>query len=430
METLLLVIALFLFAGLTLNCLHLAFTKSLGWGFLCLLFPPAWLTFYGFNWRDYRVQGVAHLVSLAAFVLFSALYIRANPFIFDGHALAPVRDWVAPAFGQSPLEFSAPVFASDYDIKRVDADARYSYGRYSGKDLQFQQVVLSNGVLRFKQLETQEPVELVIDLSHYDIEQAGSLGMDVTPDSQVVPVVHVMTFQNNSAVPVVESYDRGYWLELIVDRIGTGRYEGQVKLKLPDGGKSYLAGMFSATDKDLIWEFDEVKRSYDSNDTIEYITEQYLVNNLGSSLDEVVDFNGTFFQTNLENSTGHTNVRISMVDGSTHNIAIELFKNDQGWVVERSPVRDLISALQTIQEQPPAAISSKPVLVQTRTFSADEVDELVGLNVTIVTRDGKTREGLLDSVDRYNVSLVTYLGGGEVAMMVRRREVKEVRLKD
>ena len=59
-----------------------------------------------------------------------------------------------------------------------------------------------------------------------------------------------------------------------------------------------------------------------------------------------------------------------------------------------------------------------------------DLDELVGRNVEIVTHDGKIREGKVDAVDRYNVSLLFVLEAGEMAMMVRRREVREVRVKD
>lgn len=430
METFLLVIALFFSTGLTLNCLRLAFSTSVIWGLLCLFLPPFWLPFYGFNWSRHRLQGTFHLTSLVALVLCGALFIRANPFIFDGHSLALVRDWVAPAFGQSPLEISRPMFASDYDIKRKRHDSKSSYGHYQGRNLQFQQVVFFDGIMRFKQMDRQEPVELVIDLSAYDLQTTGSLSLDITPDTVNVPLIHVMQYHEGAALADVESYDRGYWLELMVDRISDGRYDGQVTLKLPDGGKSYFAGVFSAANRDLVWEFGQVKRSYDSNHTIEYVAEQYLVNNLGSALDKVVEFDDTFFQTNLEDSTAHTHATLAMVDGSTHNLDIQLFKSEGGWVVERSPVRDLISALQTIREEPPAAILPVPVLEQPRTFSAEEVDELVGRNVMLVTWDGKTREGMLDAVDRYNVSIVTYIGGGEAAMLVKRREVKEVLLKD
>lgn len=430
METFLLGFALVVFAGLTLNCLRLAFSTSTSWGVLCSLVPLAWLPFYGIHWRDLRIQGVIHGVSLVAVLLFSALYIRANPFVFDGHSLALIRDWVAPAYGTNPLPISTHVFASDYDVKRLQFDSRFSTAIYQGGRYQFEQVVLNDGILRFKQLEPNEPLEFVIDLSTYDLVESGHLMLDLTPESPQVPLVHVMQYREGYAVPEVESFDRDYWMELLVNQISEGRYEGQVTLKLADGRKSFLTGSFSAVNRDLLWEFGDVKRSYDSNATIEYIAEQYLINNLGSSLNRVESFAGTFFQTNLENSTAHTSVVISMVDGSAHNLEIELFKNEQGWVVERSPVRDLISALQTIRQEPPAAILAKPVLVQTRTYAPEDMDKLIGQNVSILTFDGKTREGLVDEVDRYNVKLVTYLGGGEVALMVKRREVKEVVLKE
>lgn len=429
METFLFIAALLAFTGVTLNCLRFAYGRSLGWGLACSVMPLSWIPFYNLEWDRIRTQGVIHTITLIALLFFGALFIRANPFLFDQGLLAGLRDRVAPAFAQAPLSLSSPRFASDFEIssKRL---GNGNVGRYLDRDYRFEHVVFKDDVLRFKQLNADDPVEFVVDLHGYDITESGSLMLDLTPASSEFPLVHVMQYQPYSALPDVSSFERGYWLELILDRVTEERYQGQVVLKLPDGRKGFLVGSFNATTRDLVWELGDVIRSYNSNDTIEYIAGQYLINNLGSSLLNVVDFNDTFFQTNLEESTGRTQVTVAMVDGSIHDIDIGLFKNGDEWVVERTPVRELIGALQTIRKAPPAAIVQTPVLQQLETFGPEDLDELVGRKVSIRTYDGKTREGTVGSVDRYNVSLVTQFGGGEVALMVKRREVTEVRVQD
>ena len=430
METFLFISALLAFCGVTLNCLRFAYGRSVGWGLACTIMPLSWIPFYGVEWGRVRIQGVIHILTLTAVLFFGTLYVRANPFQFDESLLSGVRDRVAPAFAQAPLSLAAPKFASDYEINSKFQPEGGNYGRYLGHDYRFSQVVFADGMLRFKQLDVEEPVEFAIDLHAYDVGERGSLLLDLTPASTAFPLVHVMQYNPHSALPHVSSFERGFWLELILDRVSDDRYQGQVVLKIPDGRKGFLAGGFNASTKDLIWEFGEVQRSYDSNDTIEYVAGQYLVNNLGSSLLNVVDYNDTFFQTNLEESTAYTQVTVSMVDGSIHDIDIDMFKNDNQWVVERTPVRELVGALQTIRQAPPAAIAPKPVLQQLETYGPDDLDVLVGRKVALLTYDGKTREGTVGSVDRYNVSLVTLLGGGEVALMVKRREVKEVRVQE
>ena len=430
METFLFVAALLAFAAATLNCLRLAFGRSINWGMTCSLLPLAWVPFYGFDWERLRGQAVTHLLTLIAFVFCSVLFIRSNPFIFDNSLLSGLRDTVAPAFAQAPLPLDAPRFASDYEIKRQVSRRDESYGRFLGRDYVFKQVVFADGILRFKQLSSEQPVEFAIDLHDYAVADSGSLVLDLTPASAGLPLVHVMQYQRESALPDVNSFERDYWLELVLDRVTEERYQGRVLMRLPDGRKGYLAGNFNASTKDLLWELGDVNRSYDSNDTIEYVASQYLINNLGSSLLNVVDFNDTFFQTNLEESTAQTLVTIATVDGGIHDIAIELYKNQNQWVVERTPVRELVGALQTIQQLPPASISAQPTLARIETYSAEDLESLVGRKVAILTQDGKTREGTIGSVDRYNVSLVTLLGGGEVAYMVKRREVKEVRVQE
>ncbi|MEE2731862.1 MAG: hypothetical protein VYA55_13665 [Pseudomonadota bacterium] len=430
METFLFIAALLVFSGVTLNCLRLAYGRSLPWGVACTLMPLTWIPFYNLEWDRARVQGVLHTLSLISLLFFGVLYMRANPFLFDDGTLAAVRDKVAPAFAQAPLSLAAPRFASDYEIAAHGFQEGANQARYLGRKYQFEQVVFADGILRFKQLDAPEPVEITIDLQGFEVGESGSLMLDLTPASVGFPLVHVMQYRPETALPNVDSYEKGFWLELILERVTEDRYQGRVQLKFPDGRKGYLAGNFNASTRDLVREFGEVVRSYDSNDTIEYVAEQYLVNNLGSSLLNIVDYHNTFFQTNLEDSTAHTNVTVAMVDGSIHDIDISLFKNDNEWVVERTPVRELVGALQTIRQSPPAAISRQPVLQQLETYGPDDLEGLVGRKVSLQTFDGKTREGTVDAVDRYNVSLVTLLGGGEVALIVKRREVKEVRLQD
>ena len=154
------------------------------------------------------------------------------------------------------------------------------------------------------------------------------------------------------------------------------------------------------------------------------------MNKLGSALGSVERFEGTFFQTTLEEPSATTTAHINMVDGSQQHIALNLFKGAEGWTVEHSPVRELISALQAITKAPPAAINRKQLPTQISVFSIDEVDSLVGRSVVIVTQDGRVREGVVSAVDRYNVSLTTNMDGGSMAMLVRRREVKEIQVKD
>ena len=430
METLLLGLALAVFGATTINCIRLAFGESTGWGLACTVFPLSWLPFYGTRWDTLKAQGILHGVSLIAVLLFASLFIRNNPFLFDQHTLSTVRDYVAPAFAQSPLSLASAKFASNYDIEQNVGSKGIGYGRYRGIEYRFEQVVFSGGMLRFKQRETGSSLEVAIELPANEVEDSGSLVLDITPDAGYFPLVHVLQYNPQSALPKVHSFERGYWLELSLDRVSDYRFQGEILLKLPDGRKGFLAGDFNASSKDVLWELGEVVRSYDSNDTIEYIAEQYLINNLGTALHQVIDFNDTYFQTNLEASTAHTDVNLAMVDGSEHDIRIELFKHGNEWVVERSPVRELISALQTIQIAPPASIKKEPVMAIVETYSEKDLDELIGRNVELITHDGKIREGRVDAVDRYNVSLVFHLDAGEMAMMVRRREVKEVRVKD
>ncbi|MAR93130.1 MAG: hypothetical protein CML06_19965 [Pseudomonadales bacterium] len=397
------------------------------------MIPPAWVAFYSSRWDVMRTQAVIHLTAFCAVCLCGVLYIRAHPLWFDGHALAPVRNWVAPAHRPDPLVLNRPVFISDYEVQQQAlaqaSTAEGSFARYRGEPLRFSRVLYRDGVLRFKQAETPASVEFLIDLgpSAPGFDKDG-LTLDITPTSVKAPLVLVIREQPASAAPLVDAYSSGYWLELLLTRTDQQQFEGQILLRLPDADKSYLAGSFQASPLDLQWQLGEVDRDYDSNDTIEYVARQYLSNHLSSNLRAVEGFRDTYFQTGLPESTASTRARITLADGSQLELGLSLFKNAAGWVVEPAPTRDLISALQTMRQAPTASIPPASVLAQPSRLATTELEQLVGQKVTLVTHDGRSRHGQIQAVDRYNVSLVNRIGAGEMAVLVRRRDIKEVLL--
>lgn len=432
MESALLLFGVVAFSALTLNYLKIAFQTANIWFLLGLLFPPSCIAFYVQFWGRYKPQAVLHGVSLVALILFSAIYIRAYPFEFEQTALSPLRNVIAPAYAESPLPIEPIVYATDAEMTRYLRPGRKrAVANIEQRTFRIDRAVVNNGIVRFKtKSKTGDELEVAVDLSEMEISNPNIIELDLTPEHTNLPTVYVIQHRKNNPAPSISVYDYGYWMEFSLNKMTNYQYDGFINLKLPDGAQSFVAGYFDAFDVDLVWDYGAVDRRHDSNHTIEYVAEQYLTNNLGSALGKVEAFHDTFFQTSLDEPSGRTVALLEMVDGSQQQVKLQLFKGDEGWTVEHAPVRELISALQAISKAPPASIRRAALPTQITVFSIDEVESLVGRSVVIVTQDGRVREGVVSAVDKYNVSLMNPMHGGSMAMLVRRREVKEIQLKD
>lgn len=431
MEMLLLVLATIVFLGLSVNYFRLAFEVSNLWVVLGLLFPPSCIAFYVVFSPKYRLQALFHGVGFVALVLVSILYVRTYPLEFDQTRLAQIRNVIAPAFSDSPLAINTLPYATDAELEKYFSSKKRTVARVNGRSVRVKQVVFTDNMLRFKSFSRSgRGVEIAIDLSEADIPNPDNIELDLTPDSAFLPTVVVHSMPDRALEASAASYDYGYWLELTVEKTSDSEYTGFINLKLPDGQKSYLAGQFTAQNRDLVWDHDGVDRSYDSNDTIEYVAEKYLANKLGSSLVEVKQFDGTYFQTGLADASGQTRAQITLTDGSEQNIELRLFKGEFGWAVEHTPVRDLIAALKTMTQAPAASIGRQIPASQTSSVALDNLESVIGKPVILTTKDGRIREGSITSVDRYNVSLSIRMGGGSMAMLIRRRHISEVRTQE
>ena len=431
MEILLLVVAAAAFIGFAVNYFRIAFAVSNLWVVLGILIPPSCIAFYILFGRKYRAQAMLHGVSFVALILFSVLYIRAHPFDFDQTRFAQLRNWLSPAFADTPMAIETLPYATDAELDKYMAVKNRTVVRVQGHRMRVARVILNDNMLRFKtRSKSGSRIEIAIDLAEADIANPNNFELDLTPELGELPAIYIHLEQGSKAQPIQTTYDHGYWLETTLSKISDHQYEGFVNLKLPDGQKSFLVGHFTAQDRDLIWEYEDVNRSYDSNHTIEYIAEQYLVNKLGSSLAGISGFSDTYFQSTLADASGQTRVHITLSDGSEHQVNLSLFKGEFGWAVEHAPVRDLIAALKTISTRPAAAIDSHIETSEFIEIPIEELETVVGKSVMIMTSDGREREGVVKSVDPYNVSLSTRMGSGSMAMLIRRREVREVLLYD
>lgn len=430
METTLLLTGIAFFLVCTLLFLRHAFANTLGWGLAGLLVPPSALLFYTAHWNHHKRLALLHLASALWLLLTVALWVRAHPHALEGPGLAWLRDRWAPAFAQRPLVIAPEDFVSERELQPYLHGRRHPGGMILGEAVAFIRTTLVDGVLRFKSdEEVFARVEVAIPLEHITLV-AGENLLTFTPESTDSPQVQVTYYPEGSRVPEVEIFTHRFWLELLVSVREGLMYTGYIKLRLPDEQRSFLAGEFRAYTRDLRFDGDEVDRFFDTNATIEYVAEQYLVNRLGNQLAGIIGFQDTFYQTVLEQPTGRTEARLRLTDGSEHVVRVGLLKGSEGWVVDSGPTAELINALRTLSSDPASAIRALPVRERLQQIDPARVDDLVGRAVVIVTRDGRQRSGIIREVDQHNVTLVSALDGGTVGMLVKRRDITELTLDD
>jgi len=319
-------------------------------------------------------------------------------------------------------------FVSERELQPFLTGRDHPAGMVHGEPVEFVRTTLVNDILRFKSDENIfAPLEIAIPLDHLPLKPGENL-LEYTPESPDSPQVHITHYPESKQSPEVDVFTHRFWLELMVSVKDGPVYTGYVKLRLPDRQHSFVAGEFRAYTRDLRFEDDKVDPFFDSNATIEYVAEQYLVNRLGNVLEKVTGFQDTFFQTVLEHPTGRTDATVRLVDGSAHTLKIGLLKGSEGWVVDNGPTADLITALRTLRNKSSSAIRTMAVRERLQVIDPDSLDQLVGKMVVISTRDGKQRSGIVSEVDQHNVTLTSPQDGGSMGMLVKRREIAEVKL--
>jgi hypothetical protein len=428
METTLLLAGGALFLVCTLLFLRYAFANTVGWGVAGLLFPPSAILFYAVAWKKLKALALVHLASLVLFVLVAMMWVRANPFALDDTGLAWLRNLWAPAFAESPMNVEKEKFVSERELQPYLQGRIHPAGQMLGEPVNFVRTTLLNNVLRFKSDENVfARMEVAIPLEGISLKPGENL-LEYTPESTDNPPVHITYYPEGQQTPEVKVYSHRFWLELMLSVKDGPLYSGYVKLRLPDRQRSFVAGEFRAYTRDLRFEDDVVDRFFDSNATIEYVAEQWMVNKLGNVLERVTGFRDTFFQTVLEHPTGRTDVIVRLVDGTEHTLKIGLLKGSEGWVVESGPSPELIQALRTLRSKPAGAISRQPVRERVKVVDPSSLDHLIGKTVVISTFDGKQRSGTISEVDQHNVTLMSPVDGGSMGILVKRREITEVKL--
>lgn len=427
MEAVVFVGGLSLYLVATIIYLRDAYGKSPVWAWVSVFVPPIAMVYYTIYWHRRWPLFTAHSVGLALVVVGGLLVLRAHPHQFDNTFVAGLRDVVAPASQNRPLDVVVEEFASTRQIKpyigRIDG---VMGGRLFGDPIRIESVELVDGILRFKKGDgfyPQREVAIFLGITEYDVDDRWEL--NVNPTTAKSPIIHVSRYDARSGKLKTRVFDQGYWLELVLTDRRDNEVSGFVRLLLPNEKRDFIAGNFESYTSRLRFSGSEVDRFHDSVDTIEYVANQHLETRFKQAVKDV-SFMDTHYLAHMAVPAGKTIAQLKLIDNSVHTITLDLFKGEQGWTVDTHSTDDLTLAIKTLMRRPPAAGPKAPETEPEDIFGGAEYELLIGKRIKVTSSEGKTREGLLSQVERSQLVLHQSMDEGFMDIYLPKRQIEQV----
>ena len=395
------------------------------WAWSSLLLPPIAVVFYVLHWRQSWQLFTIHAVGVVLFVIGSILFVRVHPDWIEDTWLVYMRDNLAPASLNRPLDVELDEFASRKEVSpfigRIDGVIG---GRLFGEGVYIDNVELTEGILRFKRGEgffPQREVAIFLGITEFDVNDEWEL--QVNPTTKNPPLIHISRFDARTEKLQTKVVDSGYWLELELGDRRLNQLSGFVRLLLPGDSRDFMAGNFESYTNKIRYDLGDVDRFFDSNDTIEYVASLHLETRFKKAV-EKVKFYDTHYAAHIALPTAETIAELTLIDGTLHTIALDLFKGQQGWTVDTESTDDLRQAIAALIDEPPVA---GPINIEetTNVFSGKDYQALIGREIQ-VTANGKIRKGRLESVEKAQLVLHQMLQDGYLNYHVPKRLVDEV----
>ena len=116
MEAAILISGLSLFLVASLIYLRWSYRAAPMWAWSSLLLPPIAVVFYVLHWRQSWQLFTIHAVGVVLFVIGSILFVRVHPDWIEDTWLVYMRDNLAPASLNRPLDVELDEFASRKEV--------------------------------------------------------------------------------------------------------------------------------------------------------------------------------------------------------------------------------------------------------------------------------------------------------------------------
>ncbi|MBC9250859.1 MFS transporter [Pseudomonas alcaligenes] len=390
-----------------------AFGTSLLWGWGSLI-PPLTLIYVVLHWRTAR--RAVGLSALGFIPLVVGLTLMASQDAARLEAILSLN-WLK-ADAQAPAEL---------DIRL--------HGELNGQPFLPQHAELIDGVLSLREGEdffARREVKIRLPKG-----LKAPIRLDVLPsDDGELPEVEVSWLLPEQDLPEARRLSKGYTLHLDLQALPPNKLQGDFHLVLPPHFKTTLSGRLQLFSDRLRYHDGRLDNSFDSNETLGRVIEDYLQRRFNSRLVQLSALPQVSFPS--KRATLQTEARIN---GQSQQLELVLVKGERGWQVEG----DRYPALPSVGSAPVAAAprSESPLPgAASAAASPDRREHFSllrlqrnpqlyrGLSMRVVKSSGGLAEGRFVGLDEGgNILLSQQRGGtGQVNFSLRLDDILKVEL--
>lgn len=306
------------------------------------------------------------------------------------------------------------------------------------------EVKLIDGVLRIKQgVGFYGDREILVFLSNEQLKKARDQILIVSPGDSNPPSIHLSWQEQSSSVPQTQIFSTDYWMELKLNRIVKNKIEGFIRLMVSDDSQSHVVGRFSAYTDELRYLLGEVNTNYNSDETIEYVAEQYVNSQLDDNIMRVISYRNTLIDYFSGGNRASTEVLIELKSGRKQSLALTLEKSSRGWSVEPTSQVDFLVAEEATQTY---VLTAKHVtksaqhkakahtaenwrgVIRDYKYFLSHLHEFEGRVIQLALEGGKFKEGRFIRENSGNLVLKTKMTGGYMEQFVPKHLVVSARL--
>lgn len=281
--------------------------------------------------------------------------------------------------------------------------------------------------------------EIAISFPPGSIDIAAGAKRAFAPDGENLPEIRV-SWLDGQGQPETEVFRGGYRLEFEMVPVVRNRMSGYVQMTLPDHLESYVGGDTMIITSHLRYIGDTVDRSYDHEDTLRYVAEEYLRTQYPTpDIDDVSFSNMTM--DSIE-GRGQATASVRLKDQRVGNHVLILSKRDQGWYVQgpesaaatdAAGYKPIYSAIVQVAAAPRveaarAAAAPAPAKAVERTLEFAQLGTLSGKGAVVEYRSGRREQGVLRGLRKDRLVLEAMKAGGVVEYLVSESELALLRM--
>ena len=253
------------------------------------------------------------------------------------------------------------------DLSRAEKKSAYLNGRIHNKAFIFKESTDSaefdsKGTLRIKNgPDFHGQVEIAIELNEIPPQVKDVEWRKIVREKDSgVPVIYISWLEKESNLFNSKRIDGAYIMDLRIKYNTDNQFFAYLQLVLPDAQQSYAIGDFSVYSSRLRFTDTGLDRTHDSNETLELIAAENLLNTYKRHVNQVYGFTQTDYDYRSGEALASTFVYLAMRDGSIKRLPLQFYKNENGWFLDVKGLQDQLKDNQNLLTQLPAGLRPVP----------------------------------------------------------------------